>query len=165
MIFVTVGTEKFPFDRLLQTLEEALRSGGIKEELFAQTGSCRFKPSVFPSKDFIRFDEMRDYIIKADIIVAHAGVGTALLCLTLGKIPILVPRRAKLGEHLDDHQLEFAAKMEVSRAAIVAYTCEELIQKILGYRDLAAKLNSSRSLRSENKKLTDYLTQLCSVKR
>jgi UDP-N-acetylglucosamine--N-acetylmuramyl-(pentapeptide) pyrophosphoryl-undecaprenol N-acetylglucosamine transferase len=47
----------------------------------------------------------------ADVVVAHAGTGIALMALENGKCPILVPRRAMHGEHVDDHQLTIALEL------------------------------------------------------
>ena len=44
----------------------------------------------------------------ADVVIAHAGIGSALSALRAGKIPILVPRRGHQGEHIDDHQDQIA---------------------------------------------------------
>ena len=35
MIFVTVGTEKFPFDRLIRAIDKGLERGGINDRVFA----------------------------------------------------------------------------------------------------------------------------------
>ena len=41
----------------------------------------------------------------AAAIVAHAGMGTILTALETGKRLLVMPRRAALGEHRNDHQL------------------------------------------------------------
>ena len=53
---------------------------------------------------------VRGVVLKAatDVVVSHAGVGTFVRCLEAGKAPVLVPRRASRGEHVDDHQLQIA---------------------------------------------------------
>ena len=52
---------------------------------------------------------------EADVVVAHAGVGTALAALEVGKCPVLVPRRLAHGEHVDDHQVQIASELGESR--------------------------------------------------
>ena len=44
MIFVTVGSQKFPFDRLVQRVDELAGEGIIREEVIIQTGACRYRP-------------------------------------------------------------------------------------------------------------------------
>jgi UDP-N-acetylglucosamine transferase subunit ALG13 len=48
---------------------------------------------------------------SATIVVGHAGIGTMLNARLLRKPVVLFPRRAKLGEHRNDHQLATAAAL------------------------------------------------------
>ena len=43
MIFVTVGTQDVPFDRLLKAVEKQIKNGNIKEEVIVQCGKTKFK--------------------------------------------------------------------------------------------------------------------------
>jgi len=143
MILVIVGTEKFQFDRLLNAIDCGIQIGSIRQSVFAQVGKSDYKPSLFPNKDFLSFEEMVKFIQKAKIVVMHAGVGSTLLCLSLSKIPILFPRYKHLGEHLDNHQVEFTKRMEKENKVLVAYEEKELIHKIRNYNILVKKLKSS----------------------
>jgi UDP-N-acetylglucosamine transferase subunit ALG13 len=69
---------------------------------------------------------MRARIADSNLVIAHAGAGTTLLCLEMGKTPLLVTRRKAHGEHLDDHQIPFARMMDSHGYAVVAYDVEEL---------------------------------------
>jgi len=160
MIFITVGTEKFGFDRLLQAVDIARGNKQISQEIFAQTGSSDYKPKFFSSKDYLPFTEIVKLIQDSDITICHAGVGSTLLCLSLGKIPILFPRRVLLGEHLDDHQLNFAKEMDLSGKALVAYNTEELLEIIQNYGKKIDQMISS-SGHSTKYKLIRYLQELC----
>lgn len=141
MIFLTVGMEGFSFDRLLKSMDEGIRTCEIRKTVFAQTGNSQYVPKLFKYCKFLSFGEMVEFIRKADIIVAHAGVGSTLLCLNLQKIPILFPRRVNLREHLDNHQLEFARQMERVGKVLVAYDEQELVSKVKNYKRLINKLN------------------------
>jgi len=143
MIFVTVGTEKYPFDRLLKTLDEAVEHGALQELVFGQIGNSNYQPRAYTWAEFLSFKAMEEYIRRADIVVAHAGVGTMLLALSLGKVPILMPRRSHLGEHLDEHQVEFSRKIESTGKVLIAYTPEDLVQKIIHYDEWLRKLKQS----------------------
>jgi len=83
MIFVTVGTEKFPFDRMIRAIEKAIRNEEIKDKVFAQIGSCGFEPELFPYERFLSFDNMKRFIKKADIITAsrYTDRGCKLFCV------------------------------------------------------------------------------------
>ena len=63
-------------------------------------------------------DELRAACESADVVITHAGVGSALMALTAGKVPVLLPRRAELGEHVDNHQTDFGASLSDRRLAV-----------------------------------------------
>lgn len=159
MIFVTVGTERFQFDRLLEAIDQGIRLREIDEPVFAQTGNSNYVPELFKHHTFLPFDEMVESIKKADIVVAHAGVGSVLLCLSLDKIPIAFPRLMKLGEHLDDHQLEFTRRMETQKKILAAYDEQDLLNKIKNYENLINKLNNQNSS-SSRKNLLSFLKSI-----
>ena len=163
MIFVTVGTGRFPFDRLLKVIDGGLKTGLINEEVFAQTGSSQYIPKFFKYRDFLAFNEMIEFIQKANITVAHAGVGSTLLCLNSYKIPIAFPRLMKLGELVDDHQLEFAKRMEVQKKILAAYDEQDLLDKIKNYNRLINAL-PNRNLSSNKSNLVHFLKSIIDEK-
>jgi UDP-N-acetylglucosamine--N-acetylmuramyl-(pentapeptide) pyrophosphoryl-undecaprenol N-acetylglucosamine transferase len=54
----------------------------------------------------------------ADVVVAHAGIGSALAALEAGRCPVLVPRERAHREHVDDHQAQIAAALDARGLAI-----------------------------------------------
>ena len=110
MIFVTVGTNEARFERLV---EAAGRIPG-DEELVIQTGHCRTAPARAACVDFLPFDQMAEHARRARVVVCHAGVGSIMLALTAGRRPVVVPRRADLGEAVDDHQLPLARRLHAA---------------------------------------------------
>jgi len=159
MIFITVGTERFQFDRIIKIIDEAVVTKKMEGEVFGQIGSCAYKPKSFSYKEFISFDEMICNIKRADIVISHAGVGSLLLCANFGKIPILFPRKSALSEHVDDHQEEFAKKMDALGKALIARSAEDLIFDIINYNDLTRKKKVLPS--GQNKeRLVKYLNSL-----
>ncbi len=105
MIFVTIGTSE-PFDRLL----DAIPVG--PERLVVQAGRSRVRPEGAEIVDFIAFDEVDRLMREARVIVMHAGVGSVLTAVRNGKCPLVVPRLAGHGEAVDDHQVEFARRLD-----------------------------------------------------
>ncbi len=110
MIFVTVGTQPAPFDRLLRALEHLHLADG--EELVVQHGSSAVRPPGATCIDFLPYDAFVKYIRSARAVVAHAGVGSVMVTLQNGKRPFVVPRLQRFGEHPDDHQHLFARRLE-----------------------------------------------------
>lgn len=117
MIFVTVGTQ-LPFDRLISAVDEW--AGAVPgAEVFAQVGPTALEPRHIAYRNFIPPAECHRLMLDADAIVAHAGMGTILTALELGKPLLIVPRRASLGEHRNEHQLATARRFaELGRVPV-----------------------------------------------
>lgn len=128
MIFVTVGTQE-PFDRLVSAVD---RWAGAHPDrsVFAQVGPTTLQLRHTDSEAFISPPECRRRIRAAHLVVAHAGMGTVLSALELGKPLLVMPRRAELGEHRNDHQLATARWLaEIGRVS-VAFDERELELKL-----------------------------------
>ncbi len=160
MIFVTVGTSQYPFDRLIVALDNAVRDGRIEEEVFAQTGSATCDAKHLKCKEFLTFSEMIDAVDRARVVVAHAGVGSTLLSLSRGKIPVVFPRSPKYNEVVDTHQDEFASKMEAQGKLIVARNEDQLVNAITNHAELTAGRTKTQST---NNSLVSYLRSVIKV--
>jgi len=110
MIFVSVGTHEAPFDRLLRTVYEL----GLDEEIVVQHGPSSVRSELALEAEYLSFDEVVDYIRAARAVVTHAGVGSVMVALANGKRPIVMPRLHSFDEHVDDHQLELARRLEAN---------------------------------------------------
>lgn len=106
MIFVTVGSQKFQFNRLLEEVDRLIENGNIQEEVFAQIGVSDYKPRNYKYKDFMTQEEFNEYLDRANIIITHAGTGVIVNAIKKEKKVIGVPRLAKYEEHVDDHQIQ-----------------------------------------------------------
>lgn len=111
MIFLTVGTQDKPFTRIIQAVEQAVIDGKITDEVIVQAGNTKYESKVLTVLNYVPFDKFNDYLLKADIIITHGGVGSILNALKLKKKVIAVPRLEKYGEHINDHQLQVIKKM------------------------------------------------------
>ena len=111
MIFLTVGTQDKPFTRIIQAVEQAVIDGKITDEVIVQAGNTKYESKVLTVLNYVPFDEFNNYLLKADIIITHGGVGSILNALKLKKKVIAVPRLEKYGEHINDHQLQVIKKM------------------------------------------------------
>ena len=125
MIFVTVGSQKFQFNRLLIAIDELVEKGKI-EEVFAQIGYSDYEPKNYKFEKFIdrdKFSEMQD---KSNIVITHAGTGAIVGALKKGKKVIAVPRLSRYGEHVDDHQLQIIEQFKMLNLIYSVNNCDEL---------------------------------------
>lgn len=110
MIFITLGSQKFQFNRLLKAVDEQIASGDITDEVFAQTGASDYIPHNYEYRDFLSRDEFSDLMDRADIVITHGGTGAIIGAVKKGKKVIAVPRLSEYGEHVDDHQLQLVGQ-------------------------------------------------------
>lgn len=108
MIFVTVGTNEAPFDRLVGATELL----AAEDAVVVQRGSSSLRPTGVTCSDFLPFDELVGQVRRARVVVTHAGVGSVMVALTNGKRPVVVPRLRRFGEAVDDHQVFLARRLE-----------------------------------------------------
>jgi UDP-N-acetylglucosamine transferase subunit ALG13 len=105
VIFVTIGTSE-PFDRLIAALPD-----DASEELVVQCGQSSMRPAGAEVHEYLSYDELVTLVRRARVVVCHAGVGTILTALANGRRPIVVPRLARHGEAVDDHQVALARRL------------------------------------------------------
>ena len=80
--------------------------------MFAQIGYSDYLPKNFSYKKFLDRDEFSNEMEKANIVITHGGTGAIIGAVKKGKKVIAVPRRAKYGEHVDDHQLQLIKQFD-----------------------------------------------------
>ena len=122
MIFVTLGSQNFQFNRLLKAIDELVSQGKCNDEIFAQTGYSDYEPQNYKYKKFLDREEFSDMQEKADIVITHGGTGAIIGALKKGKKVIAVPRLCVYGEHVDDHQLQLVGQFEELN---LIYQCKE----------------------------------------
>lgn len=126
MIFVTVGSQKFPFDRLLKAVDALAGNGTLAEEIFAQTGYCTYQPVHYAYRAFMDRDTFRETEGKADLVITHGGSGAIIGALKQGKRVIAVPRLAAYGEHVDDHQKQLVSQFADAHLILMCTDMDEL---------------------------------------
>lgn len=106
-VVVTLGTmQSYGFRRAVEAVLGILAQlPEAPEEILWQTGCTDLSGLPVPGRVTVPSTELSGAIAQADLVIAHAGVGSALAALTMGRTPILLPRQARHGEHVDDHQL------------------------------------------------------------
>ena len=173
MIFVSLGTQDKPFNRIIHyviSLKENLKE--IKsEKIIIQLGQTKLlKSDIERIKsleniiiyDMLKPEKMKDIIKDSDIIITHAGVGTIMECLEMGKEIIVVPRKVENLEHVNNHQEEIAFEMEKKGFLTKVDTYEELENKISmllkdKYTNEDNKNMNKKKYISNNEKFNDNL--------
>jgi anti-anti-sigma factor len=152
MILVTVGTEQYPFNALMDWVDLLIKEGIINEEVTIQYGSSTRFPDNAKVSKVMPESQFRKYIEQSSAVISHCGEGTALLLEDFDKPYILVPRTSKFHEHVDNHQLEMADDLE-NQGVLVARSPADLA-KFLKLITISRKtLNFA-----EDKHLCDYLS-------
>ncbi len=99
-------------------------------EVTWQTGSTPVDGLPIEARPGVPSEELGAEFAASDVVITHAGVGLSLLALSSGRCPVLVPRRAERGEHVDNHQCEVAGELDRRRLA-VACEADELTTEVL----------------------------------
>ena len=153
MIFVTVGGQ-LPFDRLVRAVDEWAKECG-RDDVFAQIGASDSPPHHIRWERFLSPPDFKAKAREAEVIVAHAGMGSILTAIQLGKPIVIMPRRAHLGEHRNDHQL--ATVSHLSGDVDIAAAANE--------RELVELLHRLDELRSPTARRSDEYSRLLSFLR
>ena len=110
MILVTLGTQDKTFVRLLDEIDKLINKGIIQDKVIVQAGFTKYCSDNMEIFDLISQDEFNNLMSKADLVITHGGVGNIISALEKNKKVIAVPRLAKYGEHINDHQTQIIAK-------------------------------------------------------
>lgn len=130
MILVTVGGQ-VAFDRLVRTVDAWALDAG-RNDLYFQILDGAYEPKSGPFARELPFADFDERVRAADVLVSHAGMGTILRALELGKPILVLPRRAELGEQRNDHQLATARRLRETGRCHVALDEAELTAKLAG---------------------------------
>lgn len=143
MIFVTLGSQKFQFNRLLIEIDRLVKEEKIDEEVFAQTGYSDYIPKNYAYKEFLDRDEFTSIMGKCDKVITHGGTGAIIGAVKKGKIVIAVPRLSRFGEHVDDHQLQIISQFKEKNIIESCVDIDSLESVIVG---------------TENRKFNSYIS-------
>ena len=133
MILVTVGTEQFSFNRLMEWIDNLIQQNFIhpdQEEVIIQYGSCSITPQSTNNFSVLPSEEFNNIVTQARLIIAHCGEGTLDLLANITKPFILVPRSSKYQEHVDDHQIELAEAL-AQQGIPIANSPQDLVEFIV----------------------------------
>ena len=160
MIFVTLGSQKFQFNRLLIEIDRLIEEKYITDKVFAQIGYSDYKPKHYDYKEFLDRDEFSNIMDQSDIVITHGGTGAIIGAVKKVKKVIAVPRLSQYGEHVDDHQLQIVSQFNQNN---LIKTCDvsdikEALLDIKQHTFEKYKSNTSISFRNDN----NYTKCICS---
>lgn len=158
-ILISVGASEYGFDRLLKIIDELCDENILNgEKIIAQLGSSHYKPHSYKYFELVSRDEYQNYMDNADIIISHAGTGSVIPPLKMGKKVIVFPRLEQFGEHLDDHQLELAEVFTQGGYTLCANDKDELKSCLLKIDEFHPKTFKSNNA-NMNKLIIDFIEE------
>jgi len=87
-------------------LDKLVEEKKISNDIFAQIGYSDYKPKNYEFKEFLDREQFAEIMERCEIVITHGGTGAIVGAVKREKKVIAVPRLAKFGEHVDDHQLQ-----------------------------------------------------------
>jgi UDP-N-acetylglucosamine transferase subunit ALG13 len=126
-LFVTVGNALQPFDRMLRAVDEALEARPDAFEGCCQCGTSGVRPRRLDCVSMLARPAFEAEVMRADVVISHAGVGSVHTARRAGHVPVVFARREHLGEHVNDHQVELVEAFASQSQAVVAVDAASLL--------------------------------------
>lgn len=159
MIFVTVGTHEQPFNRLVEYIDNLKRNKIMDECIIIQTGYSTYEPQYCTWQKLYPYQQMIKFVNEARIVITHGGPSSFIMPLQIGKIPIVVPRQKKYGEHVNNHQVHFAKEVSNQmRTIITVVDINKLSETIKNYDEIIKNMN--RKSKSNNAKFNSEFEKI-----
>lgn len=143
-MFVTVGTDHHPFERLIGWAENW--AARVEDwEVQVQHGRTR-PPRHGIGFDFCSHDRLQELFETSDVIVTHGGPATITEARRLGHRPIVVPRDPRLGEHIDNHQQLFARRLGAAGVVELTETEDDFLAAVVAMSYLPRQRSASEEV-------------------
>lgn len=139
MIFITVGSRSFQFDRLLKAMDLAIENGEISDEVFAQIGSSTYRVKNYKTIDFLNHEEFNKRLNECDVVLTHGGTGVIVNAVKMGKRVVAVPRLVHYHEAVDDHQIQLVEAFEKLGMVTGCYDCNRIGETVALAKKKAVK--------------------------
>lgn len=85
MVYITFGTQNNDFTRCLKEVEKLINEGLITDKVVAQVGYSKYRPKGVECIDFVSETDYQKYIMKASVVISHAGSGALFSAIKTGK--------------------------------------------------------------------------------
>jgi UDP-N-acetylglucosamine transferase subunit ALG13 len=137
VILVSVGTQ-LPFDRLVIAVDRWAHAHGRKD-VIAQIGPSDYLPKALDYFPFMQHDRFLDLQSRCSVMVSHAGMGSIITALELGKPIIVLARDHARGEHRNSHQADTLREFAGYPGVYVAEDETQLVELLDRCETLTAK--------------------------
>lgn len=158
MIFATVGTQ-IPFDRLIKAIDKVCANLSVNEQVIAQIGDSNYKAVNIKTVCHLDKEAFDLHIRNASCIIGHAGMGTIAIAMEYSKPLLVMPRLNKYGEVVHDHQIDIAKKFEKLGYLLVAYTEDQLSNKVKQLKTFVPRLRNAEPEKVAER-ITDFINSL-----
>lgn len=167
LIFLTLGSTHFPFNRLLSSVDRALSKLYKPYRLIVQDPVSKYRwrhKNILKIRD-LSPDQIIEYFKKAEKIITHGGFGTIFEIAKYSRnMPLVVARSSHFQEQVDDHQIFFIeflrAKLPKSVHNYLLYNSSDLDEKIELYLSRPAKKNLLKKVLIEKRQNKLLITNL-----
>lgn len=129
-IVVITGTHEQGFGRLVEAADRLAVAG---HEVFVQFGHASAPPVHADGAMWVDRTDLQHLCADAAVIVTHGGPGSIWDAFEVGKVPIVVPRSHRHGEHVDDHQIAFARHLARHRRVVLVEDTNRLEEAVEAY--------------------------------
>lgn len=154
MIFVTLGSQKFQFNRLLIEIDRLVGDGIIEDEVFAQIGYSDYIPKNYSYKQFLNRNEYSKIIGDSDIVITHGGTGAIIGAVKKNKKVIAIPRLKEYQEHVDNHQEQIVEQFNemgfIYGLKNISHICDA-INSMITFETIKYKSNTKEIINSIEK--------------
>jgi UDP-N-acetylglucosamine transferase subunit ALG13 len=131
----SVGTDHHPYERMLDWLTAA--KAALDLDVFVQRGATPGRDTI-ETVDYTSADQLATLMQEADVVVCHGGPGTISLAIRCGHRPIVMARDPSRGEHVDDHQMRYVARLAAEGSIDSVTTLDQLIELLRHGRERTA---------------------------
>ena len=102
MILLLLGTNPYPFHRLLNAVNEWANKNN--QLVVAQTGHTPIDKVSIECHDFVDYSQVVEWIKQAEFVICQGGFGSIKDCIKYEKKIIAVPRIQQYGECMDSQK-------------------------------------------------------------
>ncbi len=145
-VLVTLGTDVHPFDRLVSWTERLIQEVPALD-VTVQHGTTR---SAAGADNVAMMDggEFSEALAHSDLVISQGGPGGIFEARSAGRLPLVVPRRQELGEHVDNHQVIFTSMLAEQRIIRLAEGEDDFLSQAVQMIESGAAILPSRAQRT-----------------